>query len=109
MVRQLPLLLCALVLTGLVAAPPAGAVGIGGARAVAAPKASAPPGGQLIAPPAACPGQEDLAAPPAAQEEAMACMVDFARRGAGLEGLSGAPALAQSAEDKSLDVLRCDA
>jgi uncharacterized protein YkwD len=88
------------------------ATGIQGNR-VAAPtptagKASVPVGGKLIAPPAACPGQDDLDAPADAQEEAMACMVDFARRGAGLNELSGAPALAQSAEDKSLDVLRCD-
>jgi len=113
MARKLLLLLCALTLAGPLAAPAAGAVGIAGARAVGAAKptagkASAPLGGKLIAPPAGCPGQEDLAAPPAAQEQAMACMVDFARRGAGLNGLSGAPALAQSAEDKSLDVLRCD-
>jgi len=113
MARKFSLLLCALTLTGLLAAPAAGAVGIAGARAVAAPKAtagkaSAPLGGALVAPPAACPSQEDLDAPAAAQEEAMACMVDFARRGAGLGELSAAPALAQSAEDKSLDVLRCD-
>lgn len=113
MARKLSLLLCALALTGLLLAPAASAVGISGARAVAvskatAGKASAPAGGKLIAPPAACPGQEDLAAPPAAQEEAMACMVAFARRSAGLNELSGAAALAQSAEDKSLDVLRCD-
>lgn len=113
MARKLSLLFCALALTGLLAAPAAGALGIAGARAVSAPKAtagkaSAPLGGALIAPPAACPGQEDLGAPAAAQEEAMACMVDFARRGAGLGELSGAPTLAQSAEDKSLDVLRCN-
>jgi uncharacterized protein YkwD len=113
MARRLSLLLCALTVTGLIAAPTAGAIGIAAARAVATPKttadkASAPVGGKLIAPPAACPGQEDLAAPTAAQEEAMACMVDFARRGAGLNALFGAPALAQSAEDKSLDVLRCN-
>jgi uncharacterized protein YkwD len=113
MARKLSLLLCALTLIGLLAAPAAGAVGIAGARAVTAPKAtagkaSAPLGGALVAPPAACPGQEALGAPAAAQEEAMACMVDFARRGAGLNQLSSTPALAQSAEDKSLDVLRCD-
>jgi uncharacterized protein YkwD len=112
--RKVLLMAAALALTALAPASAAGTVpGIQGNRAVkAAPtaaKASTPQvGGKLIAPTAACPDQDDLAAPAAAQEEAMACMVDFARRGAGLNELSSAAALAQSAEDKSLDVLRCN-
>jgi uncharacterized protein YkwD len=112
MARKLSLLVLVLSLVGLSAAPGGAAVGLQGHRVVvAAPapqRASAPTGGALIAPEGACPGQEDLAAPAAAQERAMTCMVDFARRQAGLGGLAEAAALSQSAQDKSLDVLRCD-
>lgn len=38
----------------------------------------------------------------------MRCMVDFARRQAGLESLSDAPELDLSAHGKAGDVLRCD-
>lgn len=38
----------------------------------------------------------------------MDCMVNFARRQAGLGELASADALAQSAHDKSLDILSCD-
>lgn len=38
----------------------------------------------------------------------MRCMVDFARRGAGLSGLSQSTVLDRSAEEKSGDILRCD-
>ncbi len=38
----------------------------------------------------------------------MDCMVNFARREAGLGELADADALAQSARDKSLDILSCD-
>lgn len=38
----------------------------------------------------------------------MSCMVNFARRAAGLNELADASALAQSALDKSEDILRCD-
>jgi uncharacterized protein YkwD len=79
-----------------------------GAPAATAHRAAAPTGGELIAPLGACPDQEDLAAPADVQEQAMACMVDFARRQANLAGLVGSPTLAQSAQDKSLDMLRCD-
>lgn len=38
----------------------------------------------------------------------MECMVNFARRQAGLGELVNTDALAQSAHDKSFDILRCD-
>lgn len=89
------------------------AAGLGEQRVVAHPKVLSQPSratteSAWIAPPAACPGQDDLAAPTAAQEQAMNCMVDFARRQAGLNGLAEADALSQSARAKSLDLLRCD-
>jgi uncharacterized protein YkwD len=107
--------LVALACIGVAAPPVSAATGLQGnrvARGVPNPtahRASAlPEAGDLIAPPTACPGQEDLEAPAAGQEQAMACMVDFARREAGLSELTEASDLAQSALDKSEDVLRCD-
>jgi len=38
----------------------------------------------------------------------MSCMVDYARRQAGLAGLAAVEPLQRSAEDKAGDVLRCD-
>ncbi|HET8863303.1 MAG TPA: CAP domain-containing protein [Solirubrobacterales bacterium] len=106
MARKLSPIVVALFLVGLTVAPAASAIGVRAAQAVdsrAAASSSSP-----IAPPSVCPDQEDLGAPAGVQEQAMSCMVDFARRQAGLSELLDAPALAQSAEDKSLDVLRCD-
>lgn len=115
MARRLSLIGAVFALAVATAAPSAAAVGIQGHRVVAA--AAAPTakratatadGGELIASSAACPGQEDLSAPTADQEQAMECMVNFARRQAGLGELADTEALAQSAHDKSLDILSCD-
>jgi uncharacterized protein YkwD len=106
-VRKLPSLLPVALLLALAIAPNAAAVGLGEQRVVSRP-APTPTAGRLVAPPAACPGQESQAASTEAQERAMACMVAFARRQAGLGELADQEALARSAEDKSLDVLRCD-
>ncbi|HEY5816250.1 MAG TPA: CAP domain-containing protein [Solirubrobacterales bacterium] len=115
MVRKLPFLLLSALLLALAIAPTpvAAATSLKGNRAVAAPtpaaeRAGASEAGPLIAPAGTCPGQGNLAAPAAVQERAMACMVAFARRQAGLGELADEDALARSAEDKSLDVLRCD-
>lgn len=62
----------------------------------------------LLAPTLACPGQSSLEAPRAVQEEAMRCMVNFARTAGGLPELAPSPQLAESALEKSADVLRCD-
>jgi uncharacterized protein YkwD len=115
MARRLSLIGTVLALVAATAAPSASAVGIQAHRVAAA--ATAPTAkratatsddGALIAPASACPGQEDLGAPTASQEQAMGCMVNFARREAGLDELAGAETLAQSAHDKSLDILSCD-
>lgn len=114
MARGLSSIVAVLALAAMVTASSASAVGIQGHRvAAAAPPTAhrataAAEGGELIAPLAACPGQEDVGAPATAQEQTMACMVDFARREAGLNELSSAPDLAQSASEKSLDVLNCN-
>jgi uncharacterized protein YkwD len=91
MARKLSLIVAVLSLAGLVAAASVGAAG-----------------GALIAPLKACPGQKDLRATSSRQEQAMGCMVDFARRQSGLNELADTAALTESAHDKSLDILSCD-
>jgi uncharacterized protein YkwD len=63
---------------------------------------------RLIAPTSVCANETNLDAPPAAQERAMRCMTDFARRHAGMAGLVNAGSLDRSALDKASDILRCD-
>lgn len=115
MARRLSLIGVVLALVAATAAPTASAIGIQGHRVAAAaatPTAkratAASEGGELIAPTSVCPDQEDLAAPTAGQEQAMECMVNFARRQAGLGELAESGALAESARDKSADILSCD-
>jgi uncharacterized protein YkwD len=91
MTRKLSLIVAALCLLGAIAAGSAAAAG-----------------GTLIAPARVCPGQENLRAAVSSQEQTMACMVEFARRQGGLNELAETPALTESANDKSLDVLSCD-
>lgn len=62
----------------------------------------------LIAPAGVCPNQESRAASAAVQEQTMLCMTNFARSQAGEGELEAAAALAESARDKSLDILDCD-
>jgi uncharacterized protein YkwD len=62
----------------------------------------------LIAPPAACPLQESLSSSPEGQEQAMLCMIDYARQGAGLASLTPVESLTSSADLKSRDILACD-
>jgi uncharacterized protein YkwD len=112
MAPRVPLALAAAALASLAVAPSAFAVGLGQQRTVAkaepSPAARTATASPLIASPATCPGQTDLDAPVAAREEAMACMTNFARAGAGLGELSEAEELDRSALGKADDVLRCD-
>lgn len=62
----------------------------------------------LLAPPSACPEQNELDAPTAAQQEAMHCMIEFARRQSGLRSIEADRDLDWSAAAKSDDILRCD-
>jgi uncharacterized protein YkwD len=73
-----------------------------------AASSAAAAGGALIAPVKVCPNQENLAATAASQEQAMGCMVNFARSHGGLNELLSTAALTESASEKSLDVLNCD-
>jgi uncharacterized protein YkwD len=65
-------------------------------------------GASLIAPAATCPNQADASAPASAQEQAMRCMTDFARAGAGLGALADSAQLDLSSRAKGADVLRCN-
>ncbi|HEY6731512.1 MAG TPA: CAP domain-containing protein [Solirubrobacterales bacterium] len=57
---------------------------------------------------AGCPSQGDAAAPAAAQELAMLCLVNRARRSRGIEPLAAPTSLSRAAARKSADILRCD-
>jgi uncharacterized protein YkwD len=115
-----PLLVTLAFLSLPVAASDAAAVGVAGQRVVAAPRNGTPnriaspsqtaasSASPLVAPAAACPGQNNLGASPETQEQAMECMIDFARRRVGLSELTEAAALHQSAANKVADVFSCD-
>jgi uncharacterized protein YkwD len=81
--------------------------------AVPAPAAAAAPAANgadpLLAPASACPGQTKPRIPVAAQERAMRCLTNFARRASGLAPLRSAPPLNRAAAHKTADILRCDA
>ena len=63
---------------------------------------------RLLAPPDRCGAQTDRGATPRAQERAMRCMVNFARRAEGLSALRvRAGRLMKSADRKAADILRC--
>jgi uncharacterized protein YkwD len=55
-----------------------------------------------------CSTQVGLGAPAAAQEAAMLCLVNDARRTRGLPELAANDGLARAADHKSADILRCD-
>lgn len=57
---------------------------------------------------AGCPNQGDAEAPLVAQERAMRCLVDRARRARGLSRFSAEDGLDRAAERKSADILSCD-
>lgn len=110
---RLPLIVALAVLASLSMASSALAVGLDDQRVASHPKAISQPSraataNTLIAPPTICPGQSDLTAPAETQEQAMACMTDFARQRTGLGDLFPADPLARSAGDKSDDILRCN-
>jgi uncharacterized protein YkwD len=62
----------------------------------------------VIAPATACPHQGSRAAAAGLQLKAMLCMTNYARRASGLKPLTLARPLAEAADHKSADILRCD-
>ena len=96
------------------AVPPAtapGAIGVSHNRPVtgpAHPSSDGPAQQEPIAAAGFCPGKDDADASQAIQQEAMRCLIDYARHDAGLAPLSVSERLDRSAEAKSADILRCD-
>jgi len=56
---------------------------------------------------AVCPGGEDAGAPDANQETTMLCLINFARRHAGLNPLQASPVLSLAASFKDRDIVHC--
>jgi uncharacterized protein YkwD len=61
----------------------------------------------LLASEAACPRQGDVSLDAAAQEQVMACMVNFARRQSGRPALTTDARLQDAADRKAQDIVRC--
>jgi uncharacterized protein YkwD len=77
------------------------------AAALTTPAAAAVSPAALLAPVSLCSGQSDSAAPAAAQEAAMLCLVDYARRRAGVPPLRRSPQLMRATVRKAHDLVRC--
>jgi uncharacterized protein YkwD len=99
--------LAALALAPAAIAAPEQRPGVGKSIVAAQPQEVAQ-SSSLVAPTSECPGQNSLTAPADAQEQAMRCMVDYARSAVGLSPLSEALDLDASATAKAADVLSCD-
>jgi len=69
----------------------------------------AAPADPLLAPEATCPGAEDASLPVEAQEAAMLCLLDHARRQSGVPPLAVHAALIDSAGRKAGDIVGCAA
>jgi uncharacterized protein YkwD len=110
--RKLSYLLLAATLLGLGCTPVASAaVHVANHRALkrdSRAAASGSAGASLIASLDTCPGQDNLAGGLDAQEEAMRCMIDFARQRTDLGPLADSAALDSSAAAKTTDLLACD-
>lgn len=106
MKRTLAIVAATAALLGL-AAPSALAVGLGDQRVVTRPAPTPDAAVGSIAPTSVCPNQS-LDASAQAQQEAMRCMTDYARKRAGLPHLAATEQLDGSARGKAGDILRCD-
>jgi uncharacterized protein YkwD len=108
--RTLPALLVFLCSLSLAPACEASAIGLANHRALPQPAPQpAGDGGRhgSVAPEGACSRDVSEDAPVADQLSTMRCLVDHARRRAGLGSLADSRQLDRSAGDKSADILRC--
>lgn len=73
-------------------------------------RATAAPGdfSGYVAPESECPGAENLAAVTSVQEQTEICLLNYARRAAGLAPLQLSPLLMRSAKIKADEILRCN-
>ena len=77
--------------------------------ALAAPAAASGEWDRLLAPEGACGAQQERGATVRAQERAMRCLINFARKSEGLARLRAhGKRLAKAADRKAADILRCD-
>jgi uncharacterized protein YkwD len=108
--RKLPAILPVLCLLSLAPTPASGAVHVANHRIVPehAPPASGNGGAdETAAAKRGCATDVSEDAPTGAQLAAMRCLVDQARRHAGLGSLANSSELSRSAKDKAADILRC--
>jgi uncharacterized protein YkwD len=61
-----------------------------------------------VAPESACPGADNLTAAASVQEQTEICLLNYARRAAGLGPLQISPLLMRSAEIKADEIVRCN-
>lgn len=73
-------------------------------------RAAAAPGDftAYVAPESDCPGLDNLTAAPAAAIQTELCLLNYARRAAGVQPLRTEPLLMRSAELKAADIVRCN-
>lgn len=69
--------------------------------------AAASASADLLAPRAECAGQQNVQAPEPRQEDALRCLIEYARERAGVQRLGSNEALERSAGRKAGDVMRC--
>ena len=62
---------------------------------------------QLVAPPSKCSGQQNASAPEPQQEDAMKCLINYARSHAGAGHVSSDNSLEKAAGRKAGDVMQC--
>jgi uncharacterized protein YkwD len=107
--RKLPAVISLLCLLSLTPAPASGASGVANHRIVPEQGPSASAGGSdgPATAKGGCPTDVSEDASAAAQLATMRCLVDRARRRAGLGSLGNSKELSRSAKDKAADILRC--
>ena len=66
-----------------------------------------PAGARMVAPRSQCDGQQNIKAPEPQQEDAMRCLIDYARSQVGLRHVGTDRSLERAAGRKAGDVIRC--
>jgi uncharacterized protein YkwD len=68
---------------------------------------AAPADASLVAPKSKCDGQTDAKAPKKVQEQAMRCLINYARNHTGSHDVGSSKSLEKAAGEKAGDVMRC--
>jgi uncharacterized protein YkwD len=80
---------------------------IAGTLAVVITATGSSAGAHLVAPRSKCAGQKNIKAPERLQEDAMRCLINYARQHSGEHGLGSNHALERAAGHKAGDVMHC--